>query len=59
MEYTVKHIKKVFKKTISEISNNPQTFAKCPQKDFSRTRKLPFEKVMKALISKYVVFYHP
>ncbi len=51
MEYTVKYIKKVFKKTISEISDNSQAFAKCPQKDFSRTRKLPFDKVMKSILS--------
>ena len=51
MKHTVKYIKKVLKKTISEISENPQIFAKCPEKDFSRTRKLPFEKVMKSILS--------
>jgi len=34
---------------MSEISSNPQIFSKNPEKDFSRARKLPFEKVVNFL----------
>ena len=51
MEYTPKYIRKTLKKTISEISSNPQSFSKNPEKDFSRTRKLPFEKVVNSVLS--------
>lgn len=44
MEYTTKFIRKTLKKTIFGISSNPQFFSKNPEKDFSRTRKLPFKK---------------
>ena len=51
MKYTPKYIRKTLKKTISEISLNPQAFSKNPEKDFSRTRKLPFEKVVNSVLS--------
>lgn len=51
MNYTPKHIRKTLQKAISEIASNPQIFAKNPEKDFCRTRKLPFEKVMKSVLS--------
>ena len=51
MKYTPKYIRKTLKKTISEISLNPQAFSKYPEKDFSRTRKLPFEKVVNSVLS--------
>ena len=51
MEYTPKYIRKILKKTISEISSNPQVFSKNPEKDFRRTRKLPFEKVVNSILS--------
>ena len=51
MEYTPKFIRKTLKKTISGISSNPQFFSKNPEKDFSRTRKLPFEKVVNSILT--------
>lgn len=51
MEYTPKYIRKILKKTVSEISSNPQVFSNNPEKDFSRTRKLPFEKVVNFVLS--------
>ena len=44
MNITTKNIKKALKKTVKEISSNPQIFAKKPDKDFGRKRKLPTEK---------------
>ncbi len=37
---------------ISEMAENPMLFVKHPNKDFTRDRKLPFETVVKLLISK-------
>lgn len=51
MEYTPKYIRTILKKTISDISSNPQIFSKNPEKDFSRTRKLPFEKVVNSVLT--------
>ena len=51
MNITPKIVKRTLKKTIREISSNPQNFARNPQKDFCRNRKLPFEKMMYSILS--------
>lgn len=51
MNYTPKKIKRILKKCINELSRNPELFAKNPSKDFSRKRKLPFEQMMKIVLS--------
>jgi hypothetical protein len=44
-------IKERLSSLISELSSFPELFAKNPDKDFTRNRKLPFEAVMQLLIS--------
>ena len=51
MTYTPKMIKRTLKKCIDEISAHPETFVKNPGKDFTRERKLPFEQVLKSVLS--------
>lgn len=51
MNITPKIVKRTLKKTVKEISSNPQIFAKKPEKDFCRNRKLPFEKMMYSILS--------
>ena len=51
MNYTPKKIKRILKKCINELSRNPELFAKNPDKDFSRKRKLPFEQMVKIVLS--------
>ena len=51
MNYTPKKIKRILKNCINELSRNPESFAKNPSKDFSRKRKLPFEQMMKIVLS--------
>lgn len=51
MNVTPKIVKRTLKKTIKEISSNPQIFAKNPDKDFSRKRKLPAEMMMYSILS--------
>lgn len=51
MTYTPKMIKRTLKKCINEISAHPETFVKNPGKDFTRERKLPFEQVLKSVLS--------
>jgi hypothetical protein len=51
MNYTSKKIKRILKNCINELSRNPESFAKNPSKDFSRNRKLPFEQMMKIVLS--------
>lgn len=51
MTYTPKIIKRTLNKCINEISTHPETFVKNPGKDFTRDRKLPFEQVLKAVLS--------
>ena len=51
MNITPKIVKRTLKRTVREISNNPQVFAKNPEKDFCRNRKLPFEKMMYSILS--------
>ena len=51
MKYTPKSIKRTLKKCITKISATPETYAKNPRRDFIRTRKLPFETVLKSVLS--------
>ena len=51
MKYTPKSIKRTLKKCITKISATPETYAKNPGRDFTRTRKLPFETVLKSVLS--------
>jgi len=46
-----KRIKNTLLSLISKMSADPEKFVKTPGKDFTRTRKLPFEAVVKLLIS--------
>ncbi len=51
MNITPKIVKRTLKRTIKDISDNPQLFIKNPEKDFCRKRKLPFEKMMYSILS--------
>lgn len=51
MHYTPKIIKRTLKKCISNIVAHPGLFAKNPEKDFKRKRKLPFDQVVKTVLS--------
>lgn len=51
MKITPKNVKRTLKKTIREISGNPEVFAKNPKKDFCRKRKLTSEKMMYSILS--------
>lgn len=51
MTYTPKFIKNALLKCIEELASSPEVFAKNPQKDFSRQRKLPLIKLIKAIFS--------
>jgi hypothetical protein len=51
MKYPEK-VKSFLWKTISEMAENPWLFAKKPNTDFTRKRKLDFENLLRFLISK-------
>ena len=51
MKHTQKTIKKAFKRCIKEISSHPDQYCVNPGKDFTRSRKLSFEQVLKAVLS--------
>jgi len=51
MEEYPNHVKEKLLSLISEMSANPAPYVKNPGKDFTRTRNLPFEAVVKLLIS--------
>ena len=51
MNITPKTVKRTPKKTVKEISSNPQIFANNPEKDFIRRRKLPADKMMYSVLS--------
>ena len=51
MIYTPKKIKRILKKSISEISLHPKQFANNPEKDFTRKRKLPLKQVLNCVLS--------
>lgn len=51
MKCTVKNIKKQLKKSISEISSDYWKYVNNPSKDFSRNRKLSFEKMIRSILA--------
>lgn len=51
MNYTPKKIKRILKKQIKIMSEHPELYVKNPGKDFSRKRKLPFQKTISTILS--------
>lgn len=51
MNYTPKKIKRILKKQIKTMSEHPDLYVKTPGKDFSRKRKLPFQKTISTILS--------
>ena len=45
-----KHIKSTLHSVIRDMAKHPEDFCYCPEKDFTRKRKLPFEKVLTLLV---------
>ena len=45
-----KYIKKTLFSVIHDMAKHPENFCRCPEKDFTRNRKLPFEKLLTLLI---------
>ena len=45
-----KRIKDTLNSVIRDMAKHPEDFCCCPEKDFTRTRKLPFEKVLSLLV---------
>ena len=45
-----KHIKNTLHSVIRDMAKHPEDFCHCPEKDFTRKRKLPFEKVLTFLV---------
>ena len=45
-----KRIKDTLNSVIRDMGKHPEDFCRCPEKDFTRTRKLPFEKVLSLLV---------
>ena len=45
-----KHIKSTLHTIIRNMAKHPEDFCYCPEKDFTRKRKLPFEKVLTFLV---------
>lgn len=45
-----KHIKRTLNSVIRSMAKHPEDFCRCPEKDFTRKRKLPFEKVLTLLV---------
>ena len=45
-----KRIKNTLHSVIRDMAKHPETFCRCPEKDFTRNRKLPFEKLLSLLI---------
>ena len=45
-----KKVRKILQSIISDMAKNPWLYAKHPEKDFTRKRKLPFEKTISTLI---------
>ena len=48
---TQEHIKDILDGIISDMNDNVSNYAKNPDKNFTRDRKLPFEKVVKIILS--------
>ena len=51
MKHTPKTIKRAMKRCIKEMSEHPELYCINPGRDFTRERKLPFEQVLKAVLS--------
>lgn len=51
MKLTPKNIKRTLKKSINDLSMQPELYAKNVGKDFSRNRKLPFKQVVYTMLS--------
>lgn len=51
MNYTPKKIRRILKKQIKIMSEHPELYAKNPGKDFTRKRKLPFQKTISTILS--------
>ena len=45
-----KHIKSTLHSVIRDMAKHPEDFCSCPGKDFTRDRKLPFEKLLTLLV---------
>ena len=45
-----KRIKNTLHSVIRDMAKHPEEFCRCPKKDFTRNRKLPFEKLLTLLI---------
>ena len=45
-----KYVKNTLSSVIQDMAKHPEDFCCCPEKDFTRKRKLPFEKVLTLLI---------
>ena len=45
-----KYIKNTLHSVIRDMSKHPEDFCRCPGKDFTRDRKLPFEKLLTLLV---------
>ena len=45
-----KHIKNTLFSVIRDMRKQPEDFCRCPEKDFTRNRKLPFEKLLTLLV---------
>ena len=45
-----KHINNTLRSVIREMAKHPEDFCRCPEKDFTRNRKLPFEKLLMLLV---------
>lgn len=52
MKYTPKNLKKLLENQVLQISGSASLYCKNPDKDFTRNRKLPFEKVIKFMLTK-------
>ena len=44
------HIKNTLRSVIRDMAKHPENFCRCPEKDFTRNRKLPFEKLLTLLV---------
>ena len=44
-----KYIKNTLHSVIRDMAKHPENFCRCPEKDFTRNRKLPLEKVLTLL----------
>ena len=45
-----KHIKSTLHSVIRDMAKHSEDFCRCPEKDFTRRRKLPFEKILSLLV---------